>query len=234
MQPELPLDDQPKPPPEPKAAGSEAAPKPKTPRKRVPKPPPPPPPPPPGRFLFAGVAAAVLAVDQFSKWLVVQYLDLPQHREMDVLDPWLNLRMAWNEGINFGLMASSRDTTRWLLVAIALAVCIWVGVWRLRGRHGRVARVSAGLLIGGALGNVIDRLAYGAVADFLNMSLPGWRNPYSFNIADIAIFAGALGLVLQPQPRPEPPPPPGRKVARPAPPRRKEGAKPRDGGDKTR
>ena len=218
--------------PEPPAPG-EAAPKPKTPRKRKPKAPPPPPPPPPGRFLFAGVAAAVLAVDQFSKWLVVHYLDLPQHREMDVLDPWLNLRMAWNEGMNFGLMASSRDTTRWLLVAIALAVCVWVGVWVLRGRHGTVARVSAGLLIGGALGNVIDRLAYGAVADFLNMSLPGWRNPYSFNIADIAIFAGAMGLVLQPQPRPEPPqqkPKPRKPGPGKAPPAR---AKPRDGGDKT-
>ncbi len=56
--------------------------------------------------------------------------------------------------------------------------------------------ISAGLLVGGALGNVIDRVIYGAVADFLNMSCCGIENPYSFNIADIAIFAGALGLVL--------------------------------------
>ena len=64
------------------------------------------------------------------------------------------------------------------------------------------------LLVGGALGNVVDRLLYGAVADFLNMSLPGWRNPYSFNVADIAIFAGALGLIVQPGPKPAPPPAP--------------------------
>ena len=59
-----------------------------------------------------------------------------------------------------------------------------------------LARISAGLLIGGALGNVVDRLAYGAVADFLNMSCCGFSNPYAYNVADIAIFAGAIGLIL--------------------------------------
>jgi signal peptidase II len=57
-------------------------------------------------------------------------------------------------------------------------------------------RLSAGVLIGGALGNVVDRVAYGAVADFLNMSCCGFENPYAFNVADIAIFAGAIGIVL--------------------------------------
>ncbi len=72
-------------------------------------------------------------------------------------------------------------------------------------RPGWFAQASAGLLVGGAIGNVIDRILYGAVADFLNMSLPNWRNPYSFNVADIAIFLGALGLVLQPpEKKPEP------------------------------
>ena len=56
--------------------------------------------------------------------------------------------------------------------------------------------VSAGLVIGGAVGNVIDRLVYGAVADFLNVSCCGWRNPWSFNVADIAIFVGAFGLIV--------------------------------------
>ena len=93
-----------------------------------------------------------------------------------------------------------------LLIAVALVICAWVAVWLVRARPGRLAQVAAGLLIGGAVGNVIDRMVYGAVADFLNMSLPGWRNPYSFNLADIAIFAGALGLVFQPGPRPEPEP----------------------------
>src|SRR5690606_38487612 len=112
----------------------------------------------------------------------------------------LNLRMAWNQGVNFGLFASSQELMRWVLIAVALAVCVWVWLWLARARAGRLAQVAGGLLIGGAVGNVIDRVLYGAVADFLNMSLPNWQNPYSFNVADIAIFAGALGLILQPPP----------------------------------
>ena len=68
--------------------------------------------------------------------------------------------------------------------------------WMRRDGGSRVAHLCAGLLIGGALGNVIDRLIYGAVADFLNMSCCGIENPYAFNVADISIFVGAIGLVL--------------------------------------
>ena len=156
------------------------------------------PPPPPGLGLAALVTMLVIALDQLSKYIVVRVLDLDRIQQLEVLDPWLNLRMAWNQGVNFGLFASDQQTARWLLIGVALAVCVWVAVWLWRNRPGRFAQVAAGLLIGGALGNVIDRATYGAVADFLNMSLPGWSNPYSFNVADIAIFAGAIGLVLQP------------------------------------
>ncbi|QRZ13171.1 signal peptidase II [Paracoccus methylovorus] len=144
------------------------------------------------------VAGLVFLLDQVLKYLVVHVLRLDQLREIDVFDPWLNLRMAWNQGMNFGLFASDVEVMRWVLIVIALAVCLWVGIWVGRAKPSRFAQISAGLLIGGALGNVVDRLTYGAVADFLNMSLPGWRNPYSFNVADIAIFAGAMGLVLLP------------------------------------
>ncbi|MDS9466683.1 signal peptidase II [Paracoccus sp. MBLB3053] len=146
----------------------------------------------------AVTAGLIFVLDQALKYLVVHVLRLDQIRELDVIDPWLNLRMAWNQGMNFGLFSSEVDLTRWILIAIALAVCLWVGVWVMRAKPSRLAQISAGFLIGGALGNVVDRMVYGAVADFLNMSLPGWRNPYSFNVADIAIFIGALGLVLQP------------------------------------
>lgn len=143
-------------------------------------------------------AAVIFLLDQALKYLVVHVMRLDRVREIDVLDPWLNLRMAWNQGMNFGLFASDANMARWILIAIALAVCLWVGIWVGRAKPSRFAQISAGLLIGGALGNVVDRVLYGAVADFLNMSLPGWRNPFSFNVADIAIFLGALGLVLQP------------------------------------
>jgi signal peptidase II len=113
-----------------------------------------------------------------------------------VLPPWLVFRMAWNRGINFGLFAHSADLVRWLLIGLALVISVWIWFWVRRQPHRPVVLWSAGLLIGGAIGNVIDRIRYGAVADFLNMSVPGIDNPYSFNLADVAIFAGALGLVL--------------------------------------
>ena len=172
-------------------------------RRRKPAPPPPPPPPspaPPETSLWwaAGTALVILALDQLTKWIVVQALNLVEVQAIDVIDPWLNLRMAWNQGVNFGLFSSDVEVMRWVLIAVALVICVWVAVWLVRARPGPLTQVAAGLLIGGAVGNVIDRMVYGAVADFLNMSLPGWRNPYSFNVADIAIFAGAIGLVLHP------------------------------------
>ena len=167
--------------------------KPAAPRKRTKKAPP------PRVWRNVGLwAGLIFLLDQALKYLVVHVMRLDRVREIDVLDPWLNLRMAWNQGMNFGLFASDANMARWILIAIALAVCLWVGIWVGRAKPSRFAQISAGLLIGGALGNVVDRVLYGAVADFLNMSLPGWRNPFSFNVADIAIFLGALGLVLQP------------------------------------
>ncbi|MCQ0969477.1 signal peptidase II (plasmid) [Paracoccus sp. TK19116] len=144
------------------------------------------------------VAGVIILIDQALKLWVVHVLELDRLRAIDVLPPWLNLRMAWNQGVNFGLLSSDQNVMRWVLIAVALGVCLWVWLWLRRGRPGKLGRVAAGLLIGGAIGNVIDRIFYGAVADFLNMSLPGWQNPFSFNVADIAIFAGALGLVLMP------------------------------------
>ncbi|RNF35445.1 signal peptidase II [Paracoccus methylarcula] len=156
--------------------------------------------------LTGWIAAAIIALDQALKYWVVHVLQLDRLHEIDVLSPWLNLRMAWNQGVNFGLFSSGENTMRWVLIGIALAISLWVWIWIWRAAPGLLARISAGLLIGGALGNVIDRIAYGAVADFLNMSLPSWQNPYSFNVADIAIFAGAIGLVLIPQRKPDPEP----------------------------
>lgn len=141
-------------------------------------------------------AALTLAADQTTKVLVVHGLNLRERVEIDVLPPFLNFRMAWNYGINFGLFTGQSDVTRWILVAVALAISTWVWLWVRRTNPSALVQVSAGILIGGALGNVIDRLAYGAVADFLNMSCCGIENPFAFNVADIAIFAGAFGLVL--------------------------------------
>lgn len=135
-------------------------------------------------------------LDQASKYLVVHILNLRTRGEIDVIPPILNLRMAWNEGVNFGLFASGSDVVRWGLIVLALVIVAAVLWWVNSDPQGRWGMLSAGLLIGGALGNVVDRLLYGAVADFLNMSCCGISNPYAFNIADIAIFVGAFGLIV--------------------------------------
>jgi len=137
-------------------------------------------------------ALVIFVTDQLSKYIVVQWMGLRFLGEIDVLPPFINFRMAWNTGINFGIL----NVSRWLLIAIALGICIWVYRWVRKENARPVALVSAGLLIGGALGNVVDRITYGAVADFLNISCCGIENPYAFNIADISIFAGAFGLIL--------------------------------------
>lgn len=110
--------------------------------------------------------------------------------------PLLQFRYGENRGINFGLFGDAPDLVRWVLVAFSIIVVIGV-LWWVRRFPGNVLMlVSAGLLVGGALGNVVDRVAYGYVIDFLNMSCCGINNPYVFNIADIFIFAGAFGLIL--------------------------------------
>lgn len=139
---------------------------------------------------------ATFALDQASKLAVVFGRDLINVGEIDVFAPYLTFRMAWNRGVNFGLFSNNAEFMRWVLIAVALAISVWVWVWIKREGASKPAQASAGLLIGGALGNVVDRIAYGAVADFLNMSCCGVENPYAFNVADIAIFAGAFGLVI--------------------------------------
>lgn len=146
--------------------------------------------------LAALTAVVTFALDQATKLAVVQGLNLIERGVIEVMPPYLVFRMAWNRGINFGLFAGDAEAIRWGLVALSLAISASVWFWIRRDGQGRPAQLSAGLLIGGALGNVIDRVIYGAVADFLNMSCCGIENPYAFNVADIAIFAGAIGLVL--------------------------------------
>ena len=147
------------------------------------------------RLIF-WVAAVIFVADQIVKYLVVHVMNLAVVGAIDVFPPYLNLRMAWNYGINFGLFSQASDGARWVLIAVALVISGGVLWWVRKEPPGRLGMVSAGLLVGGALGNIVDRVVYGAVADFLNMSCCGVRNPYAFNIADISIFVGALGLVL--------------------------------------
>ncbi|MEL6450448.1 MAG: signal peptidase II [Pseudomonadota bacterium] len=139
-------------------------------------------------------AAGAFVLDQLSKYLVIHVMGVSAFNPIDVLPPILNFRYGENRGINFGLFGDGVSV--WALIAVALVICLGVLWWMWRHPQPRLARAAAGLLIGGALANVLDRLIYGYVLDFLNMSCCGIDNPFVFNVADIFIFAGAIGLVF--------------------------------------
>lgn len=140
------------------------------------------------------IATAIFALDRATKIYVVEGLGLPSRLRIEVFDPWFNLTMAWNRGINFGLFDMGEDG-RWILIGLALAIVAGLLVWARRSQ-GWAAAVGSGLIMGGAIGNVWDRVQWGAVADFVNMSCCGIDNPFAFNVADAAIFLGAVGLIL--------------------------------------
>ena len=139
------------------------------------------------------VAIVIFVLDRVSKVWIVDWLDLKNRLSLDVFPPFLNLRMAWNTGINFGIGGGGPDETRWVLIGLSVVISAALLWWVLR-RGVRSLALGAGAVIGGALGNAWDRWEWGAVADFLNMSCCGIQNPFSFNIADIAIFMGAVWI----------------------------------------
>ena len=146
------------------------------------------------------IAALAILVDQISKYIVIHSMELWRVGAIDVYPPFLNFRYGENRGINFGIGGDAINA--WVWIGVAVIVCGWMLWWIRRHDVGWPAWASAGLVLGGAAGNVIDRLLYGYVLDFLNMSCCGINNPYAFNIADIFIFAGAIGLVfLIPDPK---------------------------------
>ena len=141
------------------------------------------------------IASITFAIDQLSKIYVVHYLNLKEKISIDVVSPILNFRMAWNKGINFGLFDSGGSVSRWILVVLSVAISIMLLLW-VRRSENFIRQLGGAMIIGGALGNAMDRIVFGAVADFLNMSCCGLQNPFSFNVADVAIFIGAFTIIL--------------------------------------
>ena len=136
-----------------------------------------------------------LILDQLSKWFVVFYLDLEQKLYLNLNNQFMNFYMAWNKGINFGLFEGDSTVQAYILTAISIIISTVFFVW-LRNSTRFLMQILASSVIGGALGNAIDRLLYGAVADFINVTCCGIRNPYSFNLADVFIFIGLIGLLF--------------------------------------
>jgi lipoprotein signal peptidase len=153
-----------------------------------------------GRYLGLGLVAGliVLAADQASKWWILHVLNLPDLRQV-VLLPVLNLTMVWNRGVTFGLLNGLGEWSSVVLAVVALAVVFALGAW-LRRAESRLAAVAIGAIAGGAIGNVIDRLRFGAVVDFIHAHIEiggtdwSW---YVFNVADSAIVCGVAALVLE-------------------------------------
>jgi lipoprotein signal peptidase len=143
---------------------------------------------------LGGIAALlVLVADQASKAWILYGLDLPTLGSVQLL-PVLSLTMVWNRGVTFGMLNGLGAAGAWVLTAVALAVVVALGIWLRRAENNLVA-IALGAIAGGAVGNVIDRLRFGAVVDFIHAHLGDW-SWYVFNVADAAIVCGVAALVL--------------------------------------
>ena len=143
------------------------------------------------RFGLA-VAAAVLVADQASKWLILDTVMQPP-RSLEITG-FFNLVMVWNPGVSFGMFGDSGEVGRWVLTLFALAISAFLLNW-LRQVDRRFPALAIGMVIGGAIGNVVDRVRFGAVADFLDFHLLGYHWP-AFNVADSAITVGVAILLI--------------------------------------
>jgi signal peptidase II len=144
------------------------------------------------------VAALSWGVDRFSKLYILDTLSMSPGDALTVIPGILTFVMTWNYGINFGILASEGGLMKMALSALAVIVSIVLLVWAARHPRDGIFAVAVGLIVGGALGNGYDRQVYGAVADFLNVTCCGIRNPFAFNIADVTIFLGVAILLLRP------------------------------------
>lgn len=144
--------------------------------------------------LGAAVALAVFLVDRACKWLLLEPVDIAARGPIEVT-PFFNLVLVWNRGVSYGLFQQDSDFGRAILVAITVVAAGALWIWLSRTRV-RIGAISLGLIIGGALGNGVDRMIYGAVADFFHFHAFGW-SWYVFNIADVAIVAGVAGLLYE-------------------------------------
>jgi signal peptidase II len=147
----------------------------------------------PGPARFGALTAlGVFVADQLSKLWILFVVRLEDTGPWQLL-PFVEFVMVWNRGISYGLFQQSSNVGRWALVVLSIVAAIWLSSW-LRRSVRRLEALGLGLIIGGALGNVIDRIAYGAVADFVHLHW-GTFSWYVFNIADAAIVVGVAALL---------------------------------------
>ncbi|WP_235528669.1 MULTISPECIES: signal peptidase II [unclassified Phenylobacterium] len=140
-----------------------------------------------------GLAAFVILADQLSKYWILYVYDLPSRFSTPIAGPF-SLTMVWNRGVSFGLFRADADLARWLLTIFSIGVAIALAIW-VRKTDRPLLSLGLGLVIGGAIGNAIDRIRFGAVVDFLDFQRLGFF-PWVFNVADSAITVGVVFLLL--------------------------------------
>ena len=150
------------------------------------------------------VALLVFVADRASKWWIVDILDLANRKPVEIF-PFLDLAMVWNKGISLGLFQTDNAAGQWILIGLTSAVSVAIGYWLYQAKSNFLS-VALGLVLGGAIGNIWDRIQYGAVADFFHFHMGAWSF-YVFNVADAAITLGVILLIwdalLSPQKEPK-------------------------------
>ena len=142
------------------------------------------------------VAASIFAFDQLTKWIVTGPLGIDQLGDQMVLLPMFNFTYTENNGISLGLLNASSDTARWLLVALTSGIAIAGAYWIGREKQ-RPDQIALGMVLGGALGNILDRVRFGYVVDFADLHFGDFRPFLVFNVSDAAISIGVVVLLLR-------------------------------------
>lgn len=138
------------------------------------------------------LAVAVIALDQASKWWILLFVMNPPQL-IEIL-PIFNLVLTWNRGVSFGLFDTNSSASPWILSILAVTIVAVLLHW-MRRAEGRLIPLALGLIVGGAIGNVIDRMVHGAVVDFLDVHWGTYHWP-AFNVADSGITVGAVLLIV--------------------------------------
>ena len=142
------------------------------------------------------VAAVIFGFDQLTKWLVTGPLGLNRIGDQLILLPIFNFTYTENNGISLGMLNASNDTARWLLVAMTSAIALAVAYWIGREKN-RADQIALGMVLGGALGNILDRVRFGYVIDFADLHFGDFRPFLIFNVGDASISIAVVVLLLR-------------------------------------
>ena len=143
-----------------------------------------------------GVALIVFALDQLAKWIVTGPLGLTQSGDQLYVLSFFQFTYTQNQGISLGLLNATTEIGRWMLVGLTSAIAVGVAVWIGREKN-RIDQIALGMVLGGALGNILDRSRHGYVVDFLDLHFGTWRPFLVFNVGDAAISIGVVILLLR-------------------------------------